>query len=317
MGDEGVLVKGQNVRLDSEVSSLRLSVRWGCTSKPVDVDLVALILGPDRRVRTDADMIFYNHTATADGSVVHAGKVTADSGGSDDVLVDLTAVAAEVHSLTVAASTDGAAFGEVDHLEWWVAGERAEPVARFPVSGLTTERALVLGEVYRRDGHWRLRAVGQGWAGGLAGLATDYGVTVDSSDEPAELDGAGESEVEPEADVEPDGELSDGNGDELVVADTTVSDKSIEPTEPAEMTGQVDPARSSAPSSRPRGRRARSVSPRTSRSPSRRSNWPRSPPGRRRACSRSRESAAPTNRRSEPRRPCCGPWQRCVRSAGP
>jgi stress response protein SCP2 len=186
---ERILVKSQNVPLDPEASSLRLSVRWSSTSNPVDVDLVALILGADRRVRTDADMIFYNQTATADGSVVHAGKVTAESGGSDDVLVDLTAVDADVHALTVAASTDGSPFSEVDRLEWLVAGEQAEPVARFPVTGLTSERALVLGEVYRRDGQWRLRAVGQGWDGGLAGLATDYGVTVDGSEAPVESDG--------------------------------------------------------------------------------------------------------------------------------
>jgi stress response protein SCP2 len=79
MGDERVLVKGQNVPLGAEVSSLRLSVRWGCASTPVDVDLVALILGPDRRVRTDADMIFYNHTATANGSVVPAAPTTSSS----------------------------------------------------------------------------------------------------------------------------------------------------------------------------------------------------------------------------------------------
>lgn len=262
MGDETVLVKGQNVPLDSDLSSLRLSVRWGCGSNPVDVDLVALILGPDRRVRNDADMIFYNHTATADGSVVHAGKVTADAGGSDDVLVDLTAVDADVHSLTVAASTDGAAFGEVDHLEWWVAGERAEPVARFPVSGLTSERALVLGEVYRRDGHWRLRAVGQGWAGGLAGLATDYGVTVDGSDEPGELDGAGESELEAdlEADreaeaeavaevVEPGGVL----GDDAAIATATTTEpagpvETAEPVDHPEKPEPVDPTGSTGPS---------------------------------------------------------------------
>jgi len=44
------------------------------------------------------------------------------------------------------------------------------------VPGLSTERAVVLGEIYRRDGWWRIRAVGQGWDGGLAGLATDYGM---------------------------------------------------------------------------------------------------------------------------------------------
>ena len=39
--------------------------------------------------------------------------------------------------------------------------------------------ALVWGELYLRNGDWRLRAVGQGWADGLAGVARDYGVDVE------------------------------------------------------------------------------------------------------------------------------------------
>jgi len=68
------LRKGQNVPLDSEIKNLRMSVRWTAHSEAVNVDLVALIVGPDRKVRSDADMIFYNQPSTADGSVVHAGK---------------------------------------------------------------------------------------------------------------------------------------------------------------------------------------------------------------------------------------------------
>lgn len=204
---EIALVKGQNVPIDSAVSSLRMSIRWSTAANPVDLDVVALMLGADRRVRSDADMIFYNQPATADGSVVLAGKVTADSGGSDDVLVDLSAIEPDVHSVTVVASTDGGAFADLDELDWLVIDERANPLARFPVAGLTTERVLVLGEIYRRDVGWRLRAVGQGWQGGLVGLATDYGVAIDAAD----------------------GEV-DGDGDVLdVPAEVTADDETIEP----------------------------------------------------------------------------------------
>lgn len=212
---ERILVKGQNVPVDAEASSLRLSIRWSTVADPVDVDLVVLILGADRRVRSDADMIFYNQPATADGSVVLAGKVAADSGGSDDVLIDLSAVEPDVQMVTVVASTDGASFADLDVIEWLVIDEQANPVARFPVAGLTTERALVVGEVYRRDGGWRLRAVGQGWQGGLAGLATDYGVVLDSSE--AEPEGEGELADSP-SDPPADAEATEGGG---IAANTT------------------------------------------------------------------------------------------------
>lgn len=161
-------------------------------------------------------MIFYNQTATEDGSVVHAGKVTADTGGSDDLLVDLSAVPADVYGLTVAASTDGAPFADVERLEWLVCDQQAQPLARFPVAGLSSERALVLGEVYRRDGNWRVRAVGQGWEGGLAGLAIDYGVTIDDSD--------------PSPDTE--GDLVGSVDTETSVEDDTSDDGAVVPTDP-------------------------------------------------------------------------------------
>src|SRR5690242_19685432 len=139
---EIVLVKGQNVPVDAELSSLRLSLRWSTTAEPVDVDVVALMLGADRRVRSDADMVFYNQPATADGSVVLAGKVAADAGGSGDVLVDLSAVESDVSSLTLVATTDGATLADLQALEWLVIDERANSLARYPVAGLTTERSL-------------------------------------------------------------------------------------------------------------------------------------------------------------------------------
>jgi len=160
-------------------------------------------------------MIFYNQTATVDGSVVLAGKVNSDRGGSGDLLVDLAAVEADVQAVTVVASTDQDSLAVLERLEWVVTDGRANPVARFPVAGITTERALVLGEVYRRAGGWKLRAVGQGWQGGLAGLATDYGVTVNGEN------------VAPDAD--PIGSAADV---EFVGGSDQASDEAVETADP-------------------------------------------------------------------------------------
>lgn len=180
------LTKGQNVPLDREINGLRLSVRWTSPAEAIDVDVVALLLGADRRVRSDADMIFYNQPSTADGSVVHAGKVLGDSRGHDDVIVDIAQLGDDIASVSVVASTDGAPFSEIADLELCVLTETGELAVNYRVGGLTTERALVLGDLYRRDGGWKFRAVGQGWDGGLAGLATDYGVSI-AADEPDSL----------------------------------------------------------------------------------------------------------------------------------
>ena len=180
------LVKGQNIALDPDIKNLKLSVRWVSPAKVANVDLVALLVGPDKRVRSDADMIFYNQTSTPDGSVVHAGKVSGDGKGSDDVSVDIESLEPGIDGLTVAASLEGATFGELAALNWSLVLDTGEVAMSYEVAGLTTERALVLGELYRRNGTWRVRAVGQGWEGGLAGLATDYGVSVAADDDSAD-----------------------------------------------------------------------------------------------------------------------------------
>ena len=196
------LVKGQNVPLDPEVKSVRMTTRWTARGDGADVDQVALIVGADRRVRSDADMIFYNQPSTADGSVVHAGKVLGGGRGSDDVSVDIASLGEDVTGVTVAASTDGSPFGEFTELEWCVIAQTGEPLFSYRVGGLTSERALVLGELYRRNGCWRIRAVGQGWDGGLAGLATDYGVNIAADDSDADSHSADEYDItEPSAHV--------------------------------------------------------------------------------------------------------------------
>lgn len=189
------LLKGQNAPLDQgEHLAVTTSVRWRAGGVG-DVDVIALLTGADRRVRSSDDMIFYNQRSSADGSAVHSGKVVGDAGGSDGIVLDLGAVAADVHAVVLAASTDGQSFGEFDELEWRTSDADGTPLASFTVPGLSTERAVVLGEIYRRDGCWRVRAVGQGWDGGLAGLATDYGVDVSDADPEAsstEANGAGQ-----------------------------------------------------------------------------------------------------------------------------
>ncbi len=129
-------------------------------------------------------MIFYNQPGTPDGSVVHVGKVIGHGRGSDDASVDIGLFSDDVMGLVVAASTDGAPFEEVNELEWCVLSHTQQQLTTYRARGLTTERALVLGELYRRSGGWRLRAVGQGWQGGLADLATDYGVSIANDDAP-------------------------------------------------------------------------------------------------------------------------------------
>src|SRR4051812_12403251 len=155
---------------------VRVSLGW---SNGPDLDASALLLAANGKVRADDDFVFYNQPRSREGSVTHQGK----AGRQDALLVDLEGMPAAVETVAIAASTDGQPFGQVAGLHLSLVDEAGAELVRFDITDASTETAFVFGEIYRRQGAWKFRAVGQGWASGLAGLATDYGISVD--EEPA------------------------------------------------------------------------------------------------------------------------------------
>lgn len=147
---------------------------------PVRLDVSGLLLTADGKVRSDADFIFYNQPS--------GPGVTYRSGGGaapDAIVVDTAAVPPGIEKIVVTASPDaaGQTFQGVEPTATVRDGDSGAPLATFTPPRLGAETALVVMEIYRRNGVWKVRAVGQGYANGLAGIATDFGVSVD--EEPA------------------------------------------------------------------------------------------------------------------------------------
>jgi stress response protein SCP2 len=169
------LAKGQNLPVPTAVVHAVLS--WNPAADTPDVDVSALLLSEAGRVRSDADFIFYNQPTHDSGAMRHAGKQHADGGSSDALTVLLGSVEPAVDRVVLAASADGP-FGRVPDLVLCLFDGAHTELARFAVRGEGSETSMVAGELYRRDGGWRFRAVGQGFDDGLAGLATAYGIDV-------------------------------------------------------------------------------------------------------------------------------------------
>ncbi|MGC0333685.1 tellurite resistance protein TerA [Streptomyces sp. SAI-170] len=169
--------KGSNVPVPT--TALRVELGWRAGPGVPDADASALLL-TGRRVRSDADFVFYNQPAHSSGAVRHEGKRTSGGQVTDTLLVDLARVEPSVETVVLAASADGGTFGQVPglYIEVRDAGSGAV-AARFDSTDASVETAFVLGEFYRRQGAWKFRAVGQGYDSGLEGLATDFGITVD------------------------------------------------------------------------------------------------------------------------------------------
>ncbi|WP_306190716.1 TerD family protein [Streptomyces sp. MK5] len=178
------MLKGSNTPVPSTALRVEVGRRSGPGIPDVDASALLLVSG---KVRSDGDFVFYNQPAHPSGSVRHEGK--RDLGGRviDTLLVDLARVEPSIDRVVLAASADGGTFGRVPEMYIEVRDAAAgTSVARFDSTGASVETAFVLGEFYRRQGAWKFRAVGQGYSSGLEGLATDFGITVDESQHPAQ-----------------------------------------------------------------------------------------------------------------------------------
>ncbi|MEU3415174.1 TerD family protein [Streptomyces sp. NPDC006658] len=145
-------------------------------SAPVRLDVSGLLLTGDGKVRSDDDFIFYNQPS-GPGVTYRSGGGTAP----DAVTVDTAAVPPQIEKIVVTASPDaaGQTFQGIEPTATIRDADGGAVLATFTPPRLGTETALVIVEIYRRGGQWKARAVGQGYADGLAGIATDFGVTVE------------------------------------------------------------------------------------------------------------------------------------------
>ena len=187
------LAKGGNVSLTKLAPSLtKVSVGLGwdvrtTTGVDFDLDATALVCGPDGKVLDDRHFVFYNNLTSPDGSVEHTGdNLTGEGEGDDEVVnVNVGAVPAGVDKVVFAVSiyegnSRGQSFGQVVNAFIRVVdATTGSELARYDLSeDASTETAMIFGELYRHRSEWKFRAIGQGYASGLRGIATDYGVNV-------------------------------------------------------------------------------------------------------------------------------------------
>jgi tellurium resistance protein TerD len=187
------LSKGGNVSLTKEAPNLTavvVGLGWDArttTGTDFDLDASALLTNDQGKVLSDAHFVFFNNLRSPDGSVEHTGdNLTGEGEGDDEVInVNLAGVPADVDKIVFPVSIYDAeprqqSFGQVRNAYIRVlnAADGAE-LARYDLTeDASTETAMVFGELYRHGGEWKFRAIGQGYASGLRGIAQDFGVNV-------------------------------------------------------------------------------------------------------------------------------------------
>ncbi|KIA63691.1 TerD family protein [Nocardia vulneris] len=187
------LAKGGNVSLSKQAANLsKVAVGLGwdvrtTTGADYDLDASALATGQNLKVLSDQHFVFYNNLRSPEGSIEHTGdNLTGAGEGDDEVInVDLSATPPTITNIFFPVSIHdadarGQSFGQIRNAFIRVVDAATGiELARYDLTeDASTETAMVFGELYRHGNEWKFRAIGQGYASGLAGIARDYGVNI-------------------------------------------------------------------------------------------------------------------------------------------
>jgi tellurium resistance protein TerD len=176
------LSKGGNTVLgDGRVlDAVVVGVTWDIGA--LDADVCALVCGPERKVLSDEHFLFWNNGATPDRSVFLRSRGADQGNDRAQVMVALADLPAGAERIVVTLATivDGADLSSLRSLRMRLLDPHdGRELASYTMGAeLTRESCLIIGELYRHQGNWKVRAVGQGYHAGLAALGTDFGVNV-------------------------------------------------------------------------------------------------------------------------------------------
>ena len=191
------LQKGQRVSLDNSMKLALVGLGWDTNrydgGSDFDLDASAFLLGENGKLLRDEDFVFYNNLNGRDGAVVHTGdNLTGDGDGDDEVImIDFSKIPSEIKKIAICVTIHDAEarhqnFGQVSNAYIRIAkladefDTVGEPVLKFDLEEeFSIETALVVAEIYFKNGEWKFNAIGSGFYGGLSALCANYGVDVE------------------------------------------------------------------------------------------------------------------------------------------
>lgn len=190
------LQKGQRVSLDSSMKLALVGLGWDTNrydgGADFDLDASAFLLGENGKLLRDDDLVFYNNLNGRDGAVVHTGdNLTGDGDGDDEVImIDFSKIPSEIKKVAICVTIHDAEarrqnFGQVSNAYIRIAklsdefDTVGEPVLKFDLEEeFSIETALVVAEIYFKNGEWKFNAVAAGYQGGLEAICRSFGASV-------------------------------------------------------------------------------------------------------------------------------------------
>ncbi len=184
-----VLAKGENSTLPiRDREKLSVGLQWQSQSSNSEVDLFLIMVGSDGQVSSNEALVFYNQPRYLNGAVEYIGRTSAGTAVHEhSATISLSQIPPAVQRIPIAASLDSSneALGQLKELRLIVKSASGVSID-VPASGLASENVAVIGEIYRRNGDWKIRSVSQGWTGGLESFLGEHGVGLGDEHAPSE-----------------------------------------------------------------------------------------------------------------------------------
>ena len=186
------LSKGQKVDLtkgNPSLKSIMVGLGWDVNAfdsgADFDLDASAFLLGSSGKCPTEKEFIFYGNLEHSSGSVKHMGDNLTGEGEGDDeqVMVNLSTIPDNIEKVAFTVTIYDAErrrqnFGQVSNAYIRIVDEATNTeLIRYDLGeDFSIETAVVVGELYKKDGDWKFSAIGSGFQGGLAALCGHYGI---------------------------------------------------------------------------------------------------------------------------------------------
>ncbi len=190
------LVKGQKVSLDNNMTHALVGLGWDTNrydgGYDFDLDASVFLLGENGKLQRDEDFIFYNNLRSRNDAVIHTGdNLTGEGEGDDEVImIDFTKIPDDIKRIAICvtiyeAAERGQNFGQVSNAYIRIAkladefDTVGETVLKFDLEEeFSIETALVVAEIYNKNGQWRFNAIAGGYQGGLEAIVRSFGGNV-------------------------------------------------------------------------------------------------------------------------------------------
>lgn len=189
------LSKGEAISLEKVAPGLKkamVGLGWdpinqGMVGADFDLDASVFLLDENDRAHGIQDFIFYNNLSGGNGSVVHQGDNLTGGGDGDDeqIMIDFERVPDNIAKISVAITifeydVRKQNFGMVHNSFVRVVDtETGKEIIRFNLGeDFSAETAIIACDFYKYNGEWKMKARGQGYAGGLRALGQSYGLNV-------------------------------------------------------------------------------------------------------------------------------------------